>query len=97
MTYIIKPVNLCGGSGTRLWPLSRESFPKQFVPLINGKSLLYLTVTRVKDLGSPICVSNEEHRLENPGITDLEMIEVQSGSYMGEVLLDLKIPMVVVE
>jgi mannose-1-phosphate guanylyltransferase/mannose-6-phosphate isomerase len=62
MTFIIKPVILCGGSGTRLWPLSRESFPKQFVPLINGKSLLDLTIARVKDLGSPVCITNEEHR-----------------------------------
>ncbi len=58
----IKPVILCGGSGTRLWPLSRESFPKQFVPLINGKSLLDLTIDRVKDFDSPVCVTNEEHR-----------------------------------
>ena len=57
-----KPVILCGGSGTRLWPLSRESFPKQFVSLIEGKSLLELTLNRVKSLGSPICVTNEEHR-----------------------------------
>jgi mannose-1-phosphate guanylyltransferase / mannose-6-phosphate isomerase len=59
---IIKPVILCGGSGTRLWPLSRESFPKQFVPLIEGKSLLELTLDRVKSLGRPICIANEEHR-----------------------------------
>lgn len=62
MSLIIKPVILCGGSGTRLWPLSRESFPKQFVPLINGKSLLDLTISRVKDLGSPVCITNEEYR-----------------------------------
>jgi mannose-1-phosphate guanylyltransferase/mannose-6-phosphate isomerase len=40
----ITPVVLCGGSGTRLWPLSRKSFPKQFVPLIGSKSLLQLTL-----------------------------------------------------
>ncbi|NCY07620.1 MAG: hypothetical protein EBX30_10565, partial [Betaproteobacteria bacterium] len=39
----LHPVILCGGSGTRLWPLSRQQFPKQFVPLINGESLLTLT------------------------------------------------------
>lgn len=58
----IKPVILCGGSGTRLWPLSRESFPKQFVPLINGQSLLGLTIQRVSRLGDSVCVTNEEHR-----------------------------------
>lgn len=62
MSSNIRPVILCGGSGTRLWPLSRESFPKQFVPLINGQSLLELTINRVKNLGVPICVTNEEHR-----------------------------------
>ena len=59
---MITPIILCGGSGTRLWPLSRDSFPKQFVPLIDGKSLLQMTLERVKSLGSPICVTNEEHR-----------------------------------
>lgn len=58
----IQPVILCGGSGTRLWPLSRESFPKQFVPLIDGQSLMALTITRTQSLGTPICVTNEEHR-----------------------------------
>jgi mannose-1-phosphate guanylyltransferase/mannose-6-phosphate isomerase len=62
MSLNIKPIILCGGSGTRLWPLSRESFPKQFVPLVEGKSLLGLTLDRVQSLGSPICVTNEEHR-----------------------------------
>jgi len=62
MSVNIKPIILCGGSGTRLWPLSRESFPKQFVPLINGQSLLALTIQRVKSLSAPICVTNEEHR-----------------------------------
>jgi mannose-1-phosphate guanylyltransferase / mannose-6-phosphate isomerase len=62
MLSSIRPVILCGGSGTRLWPLSRESFPKQFVPLINGQSLMALTVARIQSLGKPICVTNEEHR-----------------------------------
>ena len=62
MSSNIKPVILCGGSGTRLWPLSRESFPKQFVPLIGGQSLLGLTIERVKKLGFPVCITNEEHR-----------------------------------
>ncbi|KXW55519.1 mannose-1-phosphate guanylyltransferase/mannose-6-phosphate isomerase [Ferrovum sp. PN-J185] len=59
----IQPVILCGGSGTRLWPLSRKAFPKQFVPLINNKSLLQLTFERVKQLNpSVLTVSSEEHR-----------------------------------
>jgi mannose-1-phosphate guanylyltransferase/mannose-6-phosphate isomerase len=64
---MIQPVVLCGGSGTRLWPLSRKSFPKQFVPLIGGRSLLQLTLQRALPLceGSDdgiICVGGEEHR-----------------------------------
>ncbi|HWI83116.1 mannose-1-phosphate guanylyltransferase/mannose-6-phosphate isomerase [Ramlibacter sp.] len=65
---MIQPVILCGGSGTRLWPLSRKSFPKQFVPLIGGHSLLELTLERVKPLGAGtpkpevLCVGSEEHR-----------------------------------
>ncbi|WP_397411201.1 mannose-1-phosphate guanylyltransferase/mannose-6-phosphate isomerase [Polaromonas sp.] len=65
----ITPVILCGGSGTRLWPLSRKSFPKQFVPLIDGKSLLQLTLERVAQSDSDgatasevICVAAEDHR-----------------------------------
>lgn len=64
----ICPVVLCGGSGTRLWPLSRKAFPKQFIPLLNGKSLLQLTLERVALLlgdGSEqrvTCVSSEDHR-----------------------------------
>ena len=60
---MITPVVLCGGSGTRLWPLSRKLFPKQFVPLIDGKSLLQLTLERVSLLSqSVICVASEDHR-----------------------------------
>ncbi|WP_253194983.1 sugar phosphate nucleotidyltransferase, partial [Hydrogenophaga sp. A37] len=60
---MITPVILCGGSGTRLWPLSRKSFPKQFVPLIDGKSLLQLTLQRVGALGPQLMVvAAESHR-----------------------------------
>jgi mannose-1-phosphate guanylyltransferase/mannose-6-phosphate isomerase len=59
----VHPVVLCGGSGTRLWPLSREGFPKQFVPLVNGRSLLQGTLERVKPFGTDVlCVANHEHR-----------------------------------
>jgi mannose-1-phosphate guanylyltransferase/mannose-6-phosphate isomerase len=59
----ITPVILCGGSGTRLWPLSRKSFPKQFVPLVGNKSLLQLTLERVARLSPHVmAVAAEEHR-----------------------------------
>jgi mannose-1-phosphate guanylyltransferase/mannose-6-phosphate isomerase len=61
--FSITPVILCGGSGTRLGPLSRQSLPKQFVPLIGKQSLLQLTLLRVTALGqAPIAVAAEAHR-----------------------------------
>ena len=64
---IIVPLILCGGSGSRLWPLSRESYPKQFLSIKKGEefSLLQLTIKRIsalKNLVKPILVCNEEHR-----------------------------------
>ncbi|MDL2283915.1 mannose-1-phosphate guanylyltransferase/mannose-6-phosphate isomerase [Oxalobacter sp. OttesenSCG-928-P03] len=60
---LITPVILCGGSGTRLWPLSRKSFPKQFVPLVGNKSLLQLTIERVAGFNSDIItVAAEDYR-----------------------------------
>ena len=62
----IVPIILCGGSGSRLWPLSRQSFPKQFLELgENKKSLLQNTVERIiafEDAMNPILICNEEHR-----------------------------------
>lgn len=57
------PVVMCGGSGTRSWPLSRKALPKQFVPLVNGKSLLQMTLERARLLGArQMIVASEEHR-----------------------------------
>ncbi len=58
------PVILSGGSGTRLWPLSREAFPKQFLSLVGGDSMLQATWRRVAPLatGVPIVVAGEDHR-----------------------------------
>ena len=63
----IIPVILCGGSGSRLWPLSRESYPKQFLSLKKEEklSLLQKTIKRISTLNNlrkPILVCNEEHR-----------------------------------
>jgi mannose-1-phosphate guanylyltransferase/mannose-6-phosphate isomerase len=78
----IKPVILCGGSGTRLWPLSRKSFPKQFVPLIDNKSLLQLTLERVSLLSTNvICVTSDEHRF-------LVADAMQAAQVKGSVLLE---------
>ncbi|AMJ57765.1 MULTISPECIES: mannose-1-phosphate guanylyltransferase/mannose-6-phosphate isomerase [Stenotrophomonas] len=60
----ILPVILSGGSGTRLWPLSREAYPKQFLQLASEHSMLQSTWLRVADVATqaPIVVANEAHR-----------------------------------
>ena len=62
---VIIPVILAGGSGTRLWPLSRECHPKQLLPLVDDKTMLQNTLLRVqglKGVAAPIVVCTEEHR-----------------------------------
>lgn len=62
------PVVLCGGSGTRLWPLSRETYPKQFLALTGARTMLQETALRLQGVSqipvakAPILVCNTEHR-----------------------------------
>ena len=63
----LQPVILSGGSGTRLWPASREQYPKQLLPLTGDDTLLQITATRLDGLAGievaqPIVVTNEDHR-----------------------------------
>lgn len=61
----IVPVILCGGSGSRLWPLSREYYPKPLLPLTGDKTLFQQTVIRataISGAAPPLIVCNEEHR-----------------------------------
>ncbi|MBV2210090.1 MAG: mannose-1-phosphate guanylyltransferase/mannose-6-phosphate isomerase [Thermomonas sp.] len=60
----LQPVLLSGGSGTRLWPLSREAYPKQFLPLAGKDTMLQATWQRVAAIAgaAPIVVAGEEHR-----------------------------------
>lgn len=65
MTIKILPVLMAGGSGTRLWPLSRQQYPKQFFPLFSdGRTMLQTTVQRLDgiQISAPLLVCNEEHR-----------------------------------
>jgi len=85
----VQPVILCGGSGSRLWPLSRKGFPKQFLCL-NGETTLFQQVAlRLSGLandktqiGDPIVVTGEEHRF-----LVMEQLR-EAGINMGETLLE---------
>lgn len=78
------PVVLCGGSGTRLWPLSRNGFPKQFLALHGDESLFQMAVRRLADLaepgldaGAPLIVTNEAHRF----LAAEQLREIQAGQH----------------
>ena len=65
MSRRVFPVLLSGGAGTRLWPLSREQYPKQLIPLFGDKTLLQQTAeraNRIRNVEPPIVVCNQEHR-----------------------------------
>ena len=67
MSLPIVPVILSGGSGTRLWPLSRKLFPKQFLPLVGERTMLQETLCRLRGISCgeripPLVVCNEAHR-----------------------------------
>jgi mannose-1-phosphate guanylyltransferase len=60
---MIIPVILCGGSGTRLWPISRKLYPKQFISLVNDNTLFQDTILRLpKEVENPIIICNEDYR-----------------------------------
>src|ERR1700751_3387642 len=61
---VLTPVILSGGAGTRLWPLSRELYPKQLLPLTGARTMLQQTVLRLEGLtaAAPVVVCNEAHR-----------------------------------
>jgi len=61
---LVIPVLMCGGAGTRLWPVSRESMPKQFVPLIGERSTFQQTLARITDpmFARPIVVTSADFR-----------------------------------
>jgi len=65
MSSKIVPVILSGGAGTRLWPLSRELYPKQFLPLVGQHTMIQETLLRLRgltDLAAPVIICNEDHR-----------------------------------
>jgi len=80
---MIYPVVLSGGSGTRLWPLSRAALPKQFLPLVTNKTMFQETLLRLsglEQLAAPLIVCNEDHRflaaeqLREIGVSPLSLV-----------------------
>jgi mannose-1-phosphate guanylyltransferase/mannose-6-phosphate isomerase len=77
----LQPVLLCGGAGTRLWPLSREQHPKQLLALRGEETLLQAAALRIKDGLSPIVVTGEAYRfmtaeqLRQAGVTAAVILE----------------------
>ena len=83
-TSVIVPVVLAGGSGTRLWPLSRTDYPKQFLSLGGESSLLQQTVARFEnaDVAAPVIVCSEKHRFLTA--EQLQAMDVQNATIMLE-------------
>ena len=79
------PVLLAGGSGTRLWPASRESRPKQFLSLTGGQdSLLSQTLSRLnglEDLGEPLAIGAEAHRF-------VIAEQMKAAGFLGQTILE---------
>ena len=61
---MLLPVIMAGGTGSRLWPMSRELYPKQFLRLYGQRSMLQETVLRLDDVDArePVVICNQEHR-----------------------------------
>ncbi len=87
MNHLLFPVILSGGAGTRLWPLSRELCPKQFIPLLEEHTLLQATALRLApfEARAPLVVCNESHRfmvveqLEAVGVTPAAVLLEPAG------------------
>ncbi|WP_026301273.1 mannose-1-phosphate guanylyltransferase/mannose-6-phosphate isomerase [Colwellia piezophila] len=80
---MITPIILAGGSGSRLWPLSRGSMPKQFLKISSENTMIQETVLRLSELDtdSPLCLCNEEHRF----VVAEQMREIDS---LGKIILE---------
>ena len=75
----LQPIILCGGYGSRLWPLSRRNMPKQFLKIFNGKSLFQMSlerISKIKDIRSPIIVTSKlyEHIIKD----ELEQLSIKA-------------------
>jgi mannose-1-phosphate guanylyltransferase len=80
---MLVPVIMAGGSGTRLWPLSRQHFPKQFLPLIDNSTMLQTTLSRLEGLAveRSITICNEQHRF-------IVAEQLRRGGELGSIILE---------
>jgi len=82
---MIYPVVLSGGSGSRLWPLSRTMLPKQFLPLVSGQTMLQETLLRLKglpDMQGPIIVCSNDHRFL--AAEQLRAVDIEASAHILE-------------
>ncbi len=79
------PVVMAGGSGTRLWPLSRSLYPKQFLPLLSSATMLQETCARLDgvEASAPMVICGEDHRF-----TVAEQLRVSGGEKRGSIVLE---------
>jgi len=84
MTSLVHPVLLCGGSGTRLWPISRKSYPKQFVKLVGEESLYQASALRLSgdDFAAPLIVTASDFRFVV--VEQLAALEMQASDILIE-------------
>ena len=80
---MIVPIIIAGGSGTRLWPLSRSLYPKQFLPLFGESTMLQSTINRLNqlDTAAPVIICNEDHRF-------IVAEQLRSINQMGSIILE---------
>jgi mannose-1-phosphate guanylyltransferase len=86
---MLVPIIMAGGSGTRLWPLSRSLYPKQFLPLLGESTMLQSTINRLKplaqaedvDIAAPVTICNEDHRF-------IIAEQLRSINQMGSIILE---------
>jgi mannose-1-phosphate guanylyltransferase len=82
--YMLKPVIMAGGSGSRLWPLSRGNYPKQFLALHGESTMLQQTILRLQGLSysPPLLICNEEHRFI--AAEQLRQLQITNGTILLE-------------